>query len=95
MTQQFRGGVAVITGAASGIGTGLARKAASLGMRLVLADVNAPLLHAFAATLEAEVWRSPPTSRRLARWGREKATCSRVGVTVMVAATRSPRPSVR
>ncbi len=28
--------------------------------------------------------------------GREKATCSRrVGVTVMVAATRSPRPSVR
>ena len=59
MTQQFRDGVAVITGAASGIGTGLARKAASLGMRLVLADVNAPLLHAFAATLEAEVLAVP------------------------------------
>ena len=59
MTQQFRGGVAVITGAASGIGTGLARKAASLGMRLVLADVNAPSLHAFAATLDAEVLAVP------------------------------------
>ncbi len=59
MTQQFRGGVAVITGAASGIGAGLARKAASLGMRLVLADVNAELLSAFAATLNAEVLAVP------------------------------------
>jgi NAD(P)-dependent dehydrogenase (short-subunit alcohol dehydrogenase family) len=32
-------GVAVITGAASGIGTGLARRAVSLRMRVVLADV--------------------------------------------------------
>lgn len=30
--------VAVITGAASGIGAGLARHAASVGMKLVLAD---------------------------------------------------------
>lgn len=59
MTQQFQDGVAVITGAASGIGTGLARKAASLGMRLVLADVNAELLSAFAATLDAEVLAVP------------------------------------
>jgi len=59
MTQQFRGGVAVITGAASGIGTGLARKAASLGMRLVLADVNTQLLSTFAATLDAEVLAVP------------------------------------
>jgi len=59
MTQQFKDGVAVITGAASGIGTGLARKAASLGMRLVLADVNAELLGAFAATLDAEVLAVP------------------------------------
>ncbi len=59
MEQQFRDGVAVITGAASGIGTGLARKAASLGMRLVLADVNADLLSAFAETLDAEVLTVP------------------------------------
>jgi NAD(P)-dependent dehydrogenase (short-subunit alcohol dehydrogenase family) len=35
----FRGGVAVITGAGSGIGEGLARTAAELGMQVVLADV--------------------------------------------------------
>jgi NAD(P)-dependent dehydrogenase (short-subunit alcohol dehydrogenase family) len=37
----FAGGVAVITGAGSGIGAGLARHAASLGMTLVLADIDA------------------------------------------------------
>ena len=35
----FGGGVAVITGAASGIGEGLARHAAALGMKVVLADI--------------------------------------------------------
>lgn len=35
----FKGGVAVITGAGSGIGEGLARLAAKQGMRVVLADV--------------------------------------------------------
>jgi NAD(P)-dependent dehydrogenase (short-subunit alcohol dehydrogenase family) len=36
----FRGRTAVITGAGSGIGAALARHAAGLGMRLVLADVD-------------------------------------------------------
>ena len=36
----FTGGVAVITGAGSGIGAGLARTAALRGMRVVLADVT-------------------------------------------------------
>ncbi|WP_420381815.1 SDR family NAD(P)-dependent oxidoreductase [Novosphingobium sp.] len=36
----FAGGVAVITGAGSGIGTGLARRAGVLGMTVVVADVN-------------------------------------------------------
>jgi len=40
----FAGRVAVITGAASGIGRGLARHAAREGMRVVLADVEAPAL---------------------------------------------------
>ena len=39
----FGGGVAVITGAGSGIGAGLARYAAKLGMTTVLADVDAAL----------------------------------------------------
>jgi NAD(P)-dependent dehydrogenase (short-subunit alcohol dehydrogenase family) len=40
----FAGRVAVVTGAASGIGRGLARHAASEGMSVVLADVEAPAL---------------------------------------------------
>lgn len=56
----LRGQTAVITGAASGIGTGLARHAASQGMKLVLADVNAAQLEQFAATLTgAEVITVP------------------------------------
>jgi NAD(P)-dependent dehydrogenase (short-subunit alcohol dehydrogenase family) len=56
---QIQGGVAVITGAASGIGTGLARKARALGMRLVLADVQERSLRDFAATLGGEVEAVP------------------------------------
>jgi NAD(P)-dependent dehydrogenase (short-subunit alcohol dehydrogenase family) len=56
---RFQGGVAVITGAASGIGTGLARKALSLDMRVVLADIQADALKAFAATLKGEVLAVP------------------------------------
>lgn len=36
----FGGGVAVITGAGSGIGAGLARRAGALGMTVVAADIN-------------------------------------------------------
>jgi len=48
----FAGGVAVITGAGSGIGAGLARRAAALGMTVVVADVNAA---AAQATVDAIV----------------------------------------
>ncbi|MEZ0352289.1 SDR family NAD(P)-dependent oxidoreductase [Mycobacterium sp. pR1184] len=37
----FAGGVAVITGAGSGVGAGLARHAVTLGMTVVLADIDA------------------------------------------------------
>jgi NAD(P)-dependent dehydrogenase (short-subunit alcohol dehydrogenase family) len=40
-TESFGGGVAVITGAAAGIGAGLARHASRLGMTVVIADVDA------------------------------------------------------
>jgi len=43
------GRVAVVTGAASGIGLGLARRFAAEGMRVVMADVEAPALEAAAA----------------------------------------------
>lgn len=53
-TEVFRGQTAVITGAASGIGMGLARHAAQLGMNLVLADINAAQLDELAASLPAK-----------------------------------------
>jgi NADP-dependent 3-hydroxy acid dehydrogenase YdfG len=52
---RINGGVAVITGAASGIGSGLVRHALSLGMRVVAADVQADKLKGFAATLHGEI----------------------------------------
>jgi NAD(P)-dependent dehydrogenase (short-subunit alcohol dehydrogenase family) len=49
----FQGKVAVVTGAASGIGLGLAERFARDGMRLVLADIEAAPLEALAARLRA------------------------------------------
>ncbi|QGZ48612.1 SDR family NAD(P)-dependent oxidoreductase [Streptomyces sp. QHH-9511] len=49
----FGGRTAVVTGASSGIGAGLARHAAGLGMKLVLADIAAERLAAFAEDLRA------------------------------------------
>ncbi|MBK8725060.1 MAG: SDR family NAD(P)-dependent oxidoreductase [Holophagaceae bacterium] len=46
--KDLRGKTAVITGAASGIGLALARRAAREGMRLVLADLDAGELDAAA-----------------------------------------------
>lgn len=48
-----RGQVAVITGAASGIGLAAATKYASLGMKVVLADLPGPKLDAAAVTVAA------------------------------------------
>ena len=50
--KQFRDRTAVITGAASGVGLELARRAAAEGMRLVLADIEFGRLQEAAATLE-------------------------------------------
>lgn len=51
--QQLSGGVAVITGAGSGIGEGLARYAAELGMKVVLADISAERIERVAAEIAA------------------------------------------
>ena len=52
--KEFNGRVAVVTGAASGIGLALARKFGSLGMKVVLADVEAEALDAATAGLIAD-----------------------------------------
>jgi NAD(P)-dependent dehydrogenase (short-subunit alcohol dehydrogenase family) len=49
----FSGGVAVITGAGAGIGAGLARYASSLGMTVVLADIDAVAIAALRDELRA------------------------------------------
>jgi NAD(P)-dependent dehydrogenase (short-subunit alcohol dehydrogenase family) len=53
MTFEFAGKVAVITGAGSGFGRAFAHKGAALGMKLVLADVDAGELAQTVDTLRA------------------------------------------
>ncbi|MCY1282859.1 SDR family mycofactocin-dependent oxidoreductase [compost metagenome] len=51
--KDFSGRVAVITGAASGFGKAFAKRGAALGMKLVLADIQAEALDATVAELRA------------------------------------------
>ncbi len=51
--ETFSGGVAVITGAGSGIGAGLARHASRLGMTVVLADIDADAIAGLRDELHA------------------------------------------
>ncbi|MEO8541900.1 MAG: SDR family NAD(P)-dependent oxidoreductase [bacterium] len=52
--QQFKDRVAVVTGAASGIGLAMAQRFGAEGMRVVLADIENNALQAAAATLKAK-----------------------------------------
>lgn len=52
--KEFAGKVAVITGAAEGIGRAIAQEAAGRGMRLVLADIDAARLDATTGELRAQ-----------------------------------------
>ena len=71
--QELRGRIAVVTGAASGIGLGLAQRAAREGMTVILTDIEEKPLQAAVATLEdtgakaiatVPTSRTPPRSRR-------------------------------
>ena len=52
--KELRGRVAVVTGAASGIGLGMAHAFAARGMQVVLADIEAPALARAADALRAD-----------------------------------------
>lgn len=52
--KQFKGGVAVITGAASGLGKEFAKTSADLGMKLVLADIQTETLNATVEEFRAQ-----------------------------------------
>ena len=51
--ERFTGKVAIVTGAASGIGAGIARRLSREGAKVTLVDRNADALHAVAAALPA------------------------------------------
>lgn len=51
--QEFRGKIAVVTGAASGIGFALAERLASEGVAVVLADIEGPALEEAAGRLRS------------------------------------------
>jgi NADP-dependent 3-hydroxy acid dehydrogenase YdfG len=51
--RELAGRVAFVTGAASGIGAGIAKTLAAAGMKVAIADVREPELRATAATLSA------------------------------------------
>ena len=92
--QDFEGKVAVVTGAASGIGRGLAQRFAEEGMRVVLADVEAGALDAAVAELrdaghevrgEQVDVSSQPSVEALAQaafaaWGGVHVVCNNAGV---------------
>lgn len=53
--ETFSGGIAVITGAGNGIGAGLARHAATLGMTVVLVDIDAAAIAALRDELPGSI----------------------------------------
>jgi len=55
--KDLRGGVAVITGSASGIGLALAREALAMQMHVVLSDIRESVLQSAASTLRASSGR--------------------------------------
>jgi NAD(P)-dependent dehydrogenase (short-subunit alcohol dehydrogenase family) len=65
--KEFNGRVAVVTGAASGIGRAIAERLAGEGMKVVLADIEQGALGKAEAEMkpgERRSWRCRPTSPR-------------------------------
>jgi NAD(P)-dependent dehydrogenase (short-subunit alcohol dehydrogenase family) len=84
----LRGRVAVVTGAASGIGLALAAQLAAEGMRVVMSDVDAGRLEEAAASVDGDVEAVPADVSRPAdvaalaeRAGPVDVVCNNAGVT--------------
>jgi NAD(P)-dependent dehydrogenase (short-subunit alcohol dehydrogenase family) len=95
--ERFRDRVAVVTGAASGIGLALVERFAGEGMKVVMADVEAPALDAAAAAVRAkaaavlavrvDVSRADDVERlareTYAAFGAAHVVCNNAGVAVL------------
>src|SRR5213593_3387670 len=95
--ERFRDRVAVMTGAASGIGLALAERFAAVGMKVVMADVEAPALDVAAAAVRAkapavlavrvDVSRAEDVERlareTYAAFGAAHVVCNNAGVAVI------------
>jgi NAD(P)-dependent dehydrogenase (short-subunit alcohol dehydrogenase family) len=66
--KEFQGKVAVITGAAEGIGRAIAEEAAARGMKLVLADIDAAKLDAATSELRAKGADADGLCTDVAKW---------------------------
>jgi NAD(P)-dependent dehydrogenase (short-subunit alcohol dehydrogenase family) len=66
--EDLSGKVAVVTGAASGIGYGLAERFASEGMKVVLADIEAPALDDAAGRLRGQGFEVEQVTTDVSRW---------------------------
>jgi NAD(P)-dependent dehydrogenase (short-subunit alcohol dehydrogenase family) len=92
--QHLEGRVAVITGAASGIGYALAQRFGAAGMKLVVADVEEPALDSASAALASDGYEVEPVptdvsdraqvdtlaERALGRFGSVHVVCNNAGV---------------
>lgn len=101
MTGRVAGRVAMVTGAAGGIGQAIARRFALEGARLVLSDLDADQLAPLAAELEAAGGEAIPVShdvRDEAGWERAMAAIERrfgtLDILVNNAGVAAPAPSV-
>ena len=93
--KRIEGRVAVVTGAAGGLGLGMARAFAEAGMKVVLADVDATRLDGAAASLGNDDVLAVPTdvtdaaavdhlaARAVAAFGGVNVVCNNAGVSVM------------
>ena len=70
MSNELEGKVAIVTGGASGLGEGLARRFAAEGAKVLIGDVDRDAGAALAADIGAEHSSKPmcPTSTRSAAW---------------------------
>ena len=94
MLTEFDGKVAVVTGAASGIGRAICERFAGLGMRIVMADVEGAILRESAEQIEAtgaevltmrvDVSQADELSRlaegTIERFGKVHVVCNNAGV---------------